>query len=53
MLFLETGLLVVYGLCLVFMLGFSLTQWRLTRLARRALPPSAPPTPAAWPLVTV
>ncbi len=53
MLFLETGLLVVYGLCLVFMLGFSLTQWRLTRLARRALPPSAPPTPAEWPLVTV
>jgi len=53
MLFLETGLVVVYGLCLVFMLGFSLTQWRLTRLARRALPPPAPPTPAAWPLVTV
>ncbi|MGI4736947.1 MAG: glycosyltransferase [Janthinobacterium lividum] len=53
MLFLETGLVVIYGLCLVFMLGFSLTQWQLTRLARRAPPLPAPPAPAAWPLVTV
>ncbi|TDN36691.1 glycosyltransferase [Hymenobacter sp. UV11] len=53
MFFLETSLVVLYGLCLVFMLGFSGTQWRLTRLARRALPPAAPPTPAAWPRVTV
>ena len=35
------------------MLGFSLTQWQLTRLARRALPLPAPPAPAEWPLVTV
>ncbi|QKG55768.1 glycosyltransferase [Hymenobacter sp. BRD128] len=53
MLFLETGLVVVYLLCLVFMLGFSLTQWQLTRLARRARPVPAPPAPATWPLVTV
>ncbi|TPG72079.1 cellulose synthase family protein [Hymenobacter nivis] len=53
MLFLETSLVVLYGLCLVFMLGFSGTQWQLTRLARRALPPAPPPTPAAWPRVTV
>ena len=53
MLFLETGLVVLYGLCLVFMLGFSLTQWQLTRLASRALPPPAPPSPTAWPPVTV
>lgn len=53
MLILETGLVVVYGLCLVFMLGFSLTQWRLTRLARRALLLPPPPPPAEWPLVTV
>ncbi|MGI4760614.1 MAG: cellulose synthase family protein [Janthinobacterium lividum] len=53
MLFLETGLVVLYGLCLVFMLGFSGTQWRLTRLARRALPLPAPPTPTEWPRVTV
>jgi len=53
MLFLETGLVVVYGLCLVFMLGFSLTQWQLTRLARQAQPLPQPPAPAVWPLVTV
>jgi len=53
MLFLETGLVVLYGLCLVFMLGFSLTQWQLTRLARRAIPLPAPPAPAEWPRVTV
>ncbi|AMJ64818.1 cellulose synthase family protein [Hymenobacter sp. PAMC 26628] len=53
MLFLETGLVVLYGGCLVFMLGFSLTQWRLTRLARRAPALPAPPTPLAWPRVTV
>ena len=50
---LETGLVVVYGLCLVFMLGFSLMQWRLAQLARAAIPASAPPTPAEWPSVTV
>jgi len=54
MFFLEIGLVVVYGLCLVFMLGFSLAQWQLTRLARRARPwPPAPPALSAWPLVTV
>jgi cellulose synthase/poly-beta-1,6-N-acetylglucosamine synthase-like glycosyltransferase len=51
--FLETGLVVLYGLCLVFMLGFSFTQWQLTRLARRASPLPPPPAPAVWPLVTV
>jgi cellulose synthase/poly-beta-1,6-N-acetylglucosamine synthase-like glycosyltransferase len=51
--FFETGLVVLYGLCLVFMLGFSLTQWQLTRLARRASPLPEPPAPAVWPLVTV
>ncbi|HEX8656002.1 MAG TPA: cellulose synthase family protein [Hymenobacter sp.] len=49
-------LVVVYGLCLLFILGFSVGQWQLTRLARRAyaappLPP--PPEPAVWPRVTV
>ncbi|QKG51934.1 cellulose synthase family protein [Hymenobacter sp. BRD67] len=53
MLFVETGLLVLYGLCLVFMLGFSLTQWQLTRLARGATTPAQPPAPLAWPRVTV
>jgi cellulose synthase/poly-beta-1,6-N-acetylglucosamine synthase-like glycosyltransferase len=53
MLLLETGLVVLYGLCLVFMLGFSLTQWQLTRLARRAPAPPTPPEPTSWPLVTV
>ncbi|WBA42735.1 cellulose synthase family protein [Hymenobacter canadensis] len=56
MLFLEITLLVVYGLCLLFVLGFSLTQFQLTRLARRAyrqgLAPE-PPAPAVWPRVTV
>ena len=49
-------LLGLYGLCLFFILGFSLGQWQLTRLARRvyAAPrPPAPPAPAAWPSVTV
>lgn len=53
MFFLEAGLVVVYGLCLVFMLGFSLTQGQLAWLASRALPLPAPPAPAAWPLVAV
>lgn len=53
MLFLEAGLLVLYGLSLVFMAGFSLTQWQLTRLARRAPTPPLPPAPPAWPLVMV
>ncbi|MCC2545136.1 glycosyltransferase family 2 protein [Hymenobacter sp. BT175] len=56
MLGLEIVLLVLYGLCLVFILGFSLTQLQLTRLSRHAyrqpaLP--APPDPATWPRVTV
>ncbi|GAA3927071.1 cellulose synthase family protein [Hymenobacter algoricola] len=53
---LEIALLVLYGLCLTFILGFSLAQLHLTRLARRAyrqLPPPAPAVPAAWPRVTV
>jgi cellulose synthase/poly-beta-1,6-N-acetylglucosamine synthase-like glycosyltransferase len=53
MFFLEAGLVVVYGLCLVFMLGFSLTQGRLAWLACRARPLPPPPAPATWPLVTV
>jgi len=46
----------LYGLCLLFILGFSLGQWQLTRLARRAnaTPPALPPPPPAdWPRVTV
>ena len=53
---LEVGVVAVYGLCLVFMLGFSFSQWQLTRLARRAAqapPLPAPPTPAEWPTLTV
>jgi cellulose synthase/poly-beta-1,6-N-acetylglucosamine synthase-like glycosyltransferase len=53
MFFLEAGLVVVYGLCLVFMLGFSLTQGRLAWLARRARPLPPPPAPTTWPLVAV
>ena len=56
MLALQVLLITVYGLCLLLLLGFSLTQWQLTRLARRvyAAPvPTAPPAPAEWPLVTV
>ena len=53
MLVFETGILVLYGLALVFMMGFSLTQWRLTRLARRAPALPAPPAPTAWPRVAV
>jgi cellulose synthase/poly-beta-1,6-N-acetylglucosamine synthase-like glycosyltransferase len=53
MFFLEAGLVVVYGLCLVFMLGFSLTQGRLAWLAWRARPLPPPPAPATWSLVTV
>ncbi|SHI81953.1 Glycosyltransferase, catalytic subunit of cellulose synthase and poly-beta-1,6-N-acetylglucosamine synthase [Hymenobacter daecheongensis DSM 21074] len=52
----EIALLVLYGLCLVFILGFSLSQFHLTRLARRAYrrpPAPAPAAPAHWPLVTV
>ncbi|MGY3087376.1 cellulose synthase/poly-beta-1,6-N-acetylglucosamine synthase-like glycosyltransferase [Hymenobacter sp. UYAg731] len=49
-------LVVLYGLCLLFILGFSAGQWQLTRLALRAyaqgLPP-APPAPATWPRVLV
>ncbi|TGE28918.1 cellulose synthase family protein [Hymenobacter metallicola] len=53
---LEILLLVLYGLCLVFVLGFSLTQFHLTRLARRAYrrpATSPPPAPEQWPRVTV
>ncbi|MBF9237595.1 glycosyltransferase [Hymenobacter sp. BT683] len=49
-------LVVVYGLCLLFIVCFSLGQWQLTRLALRAYagPPALPPpAPAAWPRVTV
>ncbi|MDO7847710.1 glycosyltransferase [Hymenobacter sp. M29] len=49
-------LVAVYGLCLLFILGFSLGQWQLTRLARRAYaapPAPLPPMPTAWPRVTV
>ncbi|TGD80650.1 cellulose synthase family protein [Hymenobacter wooponensis] len=56
MLGLELLLVALYGLCLVFILSFSLTQFQLTRLARRAYrQPAAPlpPVPAEWPLVTV
>ncbi|RTQ52399.1 glycosyltransferase [Hymenobacter gummosus] len=55
---LDVLLLVLYGLCLLFVLAFSLSQWRLTRLARRALrrQPAPPPLPTDeqhWPRVTV
>ena len=49
-------LVVLYGLCLLFILCFSLGQWQLTRLALRsyAAKPEAPPLlPAEWPRVTV
>ena len=49
-------LVLVYGLCLLFILFFSVGQWLLTRLARRAYsapPPPPPPAPAAWPRVLV
>ena len=49
-------LVVLYGLCLLFILGFSLGQWQLTRLALRAYaqpPVPLPAAPAVWPRVTV
>ena len=49
-------LVVVYGLCLIFILFFSAGQWQLTRLALRAYaapPLPLPPAPATWPRVTV
>ncbi|MBD2766827.1 glycosyltransferase [Hymenobacter sp. BT664] len=49
-------LVVIYGLCLLFILCFSGGQWQLTRLALRAYaapPLPRPPVPAAWPRVTV
>ncbi|GAA3997593.1 glycosyltransferase [Hymenobacter fastidiosus] len=54
----EIALLVLYGLCLAFILGFSLAQLHLTRLARRAyrqMPAGVPGPMAAgqWPRVTV
>ena len=56
MFFIEITLLVLYGLCLAFVLGFSLTQFQLTRLARRAYRRGLPPEPApplTWPSLTV
>ncbi|MBT9395155.1 glycosyltransferase family 2 protein [Hymenobacter sp. NST-14] len=56
MLVLQVLLMAVYGLCLLLLLGFSLTQWQLTRLARRAYAAPArpePPAPATWPRLTV
>ncbi|UPL50643.1 cellulose synthase family protein [Hymenobacter sublimis] len=52
---LQLLLIGLYGLCLLLLLGFSVSQWQLTRLARRAYAaPGLPPlTPAEWPLVTV
>ncbi|MBT2557803.1 glycosyltransferase [Hymenobacter sp. ISL-91] len=53
---LQVLLLTVYGLCLLLLLGFSLTQWHLTRLARRVYTaPRLPalPAPAEWPRLTV
>ena len=53
---LEITLLLLYGLCLLFILGFSLTQLHLTHLARRAYRQPAvpaPPAPAVWPRVVV
>ena len=49
-------LVVLYSLCLLFILLFSFGQWRLTRLALRAYatpPAPLPPLPASWPRVTV
>ncbi|WP_310393180.1 glycosyltransferase [Hymenobacter sp.] len=49
-------LVVLYGLCLLFILCFSVGQWQLTRLALRSYagPQALPlPAPAAWPRVTV
>ncbi|WP_316934259.1 hypothetical protein [Hymenobacter sp. AT01-02] len=56
MLIVELLLVALYGLCLLFILSFSLTQFHLTRLARQAYQQPAapaPPAPAAWPRVTV
>jgi len=53
--FLPLLLLGLYGLCLLFIIGFSVVQWQLTRLALRAYGQLAP-TPlalTAWPRVTV
>jgi cellulose synthase/poly-beta-1,6-N-acetylglucosamine synthase-like glycosyltransferase len=51
-------LVVVYGVCLLFILGFSVGQWQLTRLALRAYAGPQPVAPAApgpneWPRVLV
>ncbi|RSK50287.1 glycosyltransferase [Hymenobacter rigui] len=56
MLVLQVVLVGLFGLCLLLLAGFSLTQWQLTRLARRAYattPTPQPPTPAEWPRLTV
>ncbi|WP_400191198.1 glycosyltransferase [Hymenobacter sp. B81] len=47
--------MILYGLCLLFIFGFSLSQWQLTRLARaaRRRPAPAEPVPGEWPRVTV
>ena len=49
-------LVVLYGLCLLFVLFFSFGQWQLTRLALRSYalaPAPLPPSPTIWPRVTV
>ena len=49
-------LVVLYLLCLLFILGFSVGQWQLTRLALKAYagpPELMPPAPSTWPRVTV
>ncbi|GAB3224787.1 glycosyltransferase [Hymenobacter seoulensis] len=56
MLVLSLLLVVLYGLCLLLLLGFSVAQWQLTRLARQAYaapPHPTPAPPATWPRLTV
>ena len=53
---LSLVLVALYGLCLLFIVGFSLGQWQLTRLALKAYagpPELMPPAPSTWPRVTV
>ncbi|RSK34554.1 cellulose synthase family protein [Hymenobacter metallilatus] len=56
MLVLQIVLIGLFGLCLLLLAGFSLTQWQLTRLARRAYaapPEPEPVVPTEWPRLTV
>ena len=56
MLVLQVLLMATYGLCLLLLLGFSVSQWQLTRLARRAYAAEQLPelsAPATWPRLTV